>query len=143
MRRAGGMNWLKQIITKRPFFHFRKKFYLYSSHLISPLFYIGKILEKDHIELSNFNQKETWINVSGGKRKAMIYPGDLKYEINPKSLNLVFNLNKGSYATSLIREIVNNNKNAEKMIGFTRNYDDYLKTMQQFFIFPQSCKSLF
>ena len=104
---------------------------------------IGKILEKDHIELSNFNQKETWINVSGGKRKAMIYPGDLKYEINPKSLNLVFNLNKGSYATSLIREIVNNNKNAEKMIGFTRNYDDYLKTMQQFFIFPQSCKSLF
>ena len=103
---------------------------------------IEEILKEDRIDFNNFNQKETWIKIIGSKRKAFIYPGDFRYEIFSNSMNLDFNLNKGSYATSLIRE-VNNSNFAENDLNSDQTYKNYNLKAMKFFIFPQDCKSLF
>ncbi|OLS19512.1 MAG: putative tRNA pseudouridine synthase D [Candidatus Heimdallarchaeota archaeon LC_3] len=104
---------------------------------------IEEILKEDKINLHNFNQKESWIKISGSKRKAIIYPRDFKFKIYSNRMNLEFSLNKGSYATSLIREIVNNRKNVENRMISDQIYKNYNKKAIQFFIFPENCKSLF
>jgi tRNA pseudouridine13 synthase len=69
---------------------------------------ITKIFSIDNISLDSFNQEDTWINIKGANRKAFVKPGNFKYEINNNQVVFCFSLKKGSYATSLIREIKNN-----------------------------------
>ncbi len=62
------------------------------------------ILEKDKIKSGNFIFNDLRMSVAGAERHAFI-KADIKYEKNGDNVKLYFALPKGSYATTVIREI--------------------------------------
>ncbi len=74
---------------------------------------IGKLLEKDGIEVSDFKFRTIpHLTCRGQERQIKVKPSDLKWELQKDELNenklkaiLEFKLRSGSYATSLIKQL--------------------------------------
>jgi tRNA pseudouridine13 synthase len=94
---------------------------------------ITKIFHIDNISLDSFNQEDTWINIKGANRKAFVKPGNFNYKINKNQVVLCFTLKKGSYATSLIREIKNDQGEDTIKVNRIKDYNAYQNKLKSFF----------
>lgn len=69
---------------------------------------LKKVLEKDKISINNFSIRCLGLRCNGSSRSAFVKVGELNYKIEGNSIILTFTLPKGSYATTLLKEITKN-----------------------------------
>ncbi|MFA4820115.1 MAG: tRNA pseudouridine(13) synthase TruD [Candidatus Aenigmatarchaeota archaeon] len=66
---------------------------------------IKKVLEKDKINIKDFSIRWLSIRCNGSSRNAFVNVDELSCKTEGNSIDLIFTLPKGSYATTLLREI--------------------------------------
>ncbi len=61
-----------------------------------------QILEEEGVTCENFGEHR----ISGNRRRAVVFPGEIKVNRHPEGLALAFTLPKGAYATVVMREFL-------------------------------------
>ncbi|MFW9931026.1 MAG: tRNA pseudouridine(13) synthase TruD [Candidatus Thorarchaeota archaeon] len=100
------------------------------------------LLEQDNLSINSFNQKETWVRRKGSERDSFCLPNISFTNKQKQNFQLNFSLPKGSYATSLLREILQFESSNVNSSIFIANYKDYFKYLSNFVHVPNECSKL-
>lgn len=103
---------------------------------------IEQFLFSDNISLSAFNQYDTWIKVSGSRRKTIQIPKDFDFKFDNQSIKLAFSLSKSAYATSLIREIIRNHFVHNEKTSLFENNNAYKTFLRANLLIPPTIKDI-
>ena len=99
------------------------------------------ILKRDGISLESFNQRQTPIRVQGRKRLAIEYPENMSVRATDSGSLLKFVLPRGTYATSLIREITASCTIQFQGLQSISDYSEYLNLAERILEFPVGISS--
>ncbi|MEM2529006.1 MAG: tRNA pseudouridine(13) synthase TruD, partial [Ignisphaera sp.] len=68
---------------------------------------LDEILDTEDIKLSDFCIEELNLCIHGDYRRSYLVIEDLSYSVSDSSIKITFTLESGSYATIVLREILN------------------------------------